>query len=50
VPSPVDPPSACRFHPRCERFAAGVCDVDDPQLETAAPRRLVRCHYPLGIG
>jgi peptide/nickel transport system ATP-binding protein len=50
VPSPVDPPSACRFHPRCERFAAGVCDVDDPQLETAAPRRLVRCHYPLGVG
>ena len=50
VPSPVDPPRACRFHPRCERFAAGVCDVDDPQLESAAPRRQVRCHYPLGAG
>jgi peptide/nickel transport system ATP-binding protein len=48
VPNPVDPPSACRFHPRCERFAAGTCDVDDPQLAVASPARQVRCHFPLG--
>src|SRR5881394_2307915 len=30
VPSPVNPPSGCRFHPRCPRFQEGHCDVDDP--------------------
>ena len=33
VPSPINPPSACRFHPRCPRFQAGTCDVDEPLLE-----------------
>src|SRR5437763_16838128 len=31
VPSPVNPPSACRFHPRCPRFVEGHCDVEEPQ-------------------
>ena len=35
VPSPIAPPSACVFHPRCPRFAPGRCDVDTPAL---APR------------
>jgi len=28
VPSPIDPPSACSFHPRCPRFKKGHCDVE----------------------
>ncbi len=32
VPSPVNPPSACVFHPRCPRFQRGHCDVETPQL------------------
>jgi oligopeptide/dipeptide ABC transporter ATP-binding protein len=32
VPSPVDPPSGCRFHPRCPRVVKGTCDKDVPLL------------------
>ncbi len=32
VPSPINPPSACRFHPRCPRFHEGHCDVEEPPL------------------
>jgi oligopeptide/dipeptide ABC transporter ATP-binding protein len=49
VPSPINPPSACRFHPRCPRFVEGHCDVEEPQL---LPRgtdssHTTKCHYPL---
>lgn len=47
VPSPVDPPSACNFHPRCPRFHKGHCDVDTPPFAPIAPDHLVACHYPL---
>lgn len=32
VPNLIDPPSGCRFHPRCERFIKGLCDEKVPQL------------------
>jgi len=48
VPSPVDPPSACRFHPRCPRFHAGHCDVVQPELRPVDDGSMVACHYPLG--
>src|SRR6202030_3106255 len=32
VPSPIDPPSGCTFHPRCPRAEKGKCDVEAPQL------------------
>jgi oligopeptide/dipeptide ABC transporter ATP-binding protein len=47
VPSPVDPPAACVFHPRCPRFHAGHCDVETPQLRELFPGQSAACHYPL---
>jgi oligopeptide/dipeptide ABC transporter ATP-binding protein len=49
VPSPINPPAACRFHPRCPRFQQGVCDVEEPQLEpkTGDEAHLAACHFPL---
>jgi len=48
VPSPINPPSACRFHPRCPRFVQGHCDVEEPLLGPIGARGHVgACHYPL---
>jgi len=46
VPSPVNPPQACRFHPRCPRAQLAVCAVVDPPLETKLPQQLAACHFP----
>jgi peptide/nickel transport system ATP-binding protein/oligopeptide transport system ATP-binding protein len=50
VPSPTNPPNACRFHTRCPKFVAGHCDVDDPPLEPKEGGNLAACHYPLADG
>jgi peptide/nickel transport system ATP-binding protein len=42
-PSPMAPPSGCRFHPRCPHFIAGKCDVLEPQL-TKSKNNYVACH------
>src|SRR4051812_48637515 len=47
VPSPIDPPEGCRFHPRCPRFRPGHCDVDEPQLQAFGAGHGAACHYPL---
>ena len=47
VPSPVNPPSACRFHPRCPRFVEGHCDVEEPPLYPFGDGHVAKCHYPL---
>ncbi|HZT09634.1 MAG TPA: ABC transporter ATP-binding protein, partial [Actinomycetota bacterium] len=47
VPSPVNPPSACRFHPRCPRLVEGHCDVEEPELRSMGPGHVAKCHYPL---
>ena len=48
VPNPINPPSACHFHPRCPRFHEGHCDVITPELRTiGAPGHIAACHYPL---
>jgi oligopeptide/dipeptide ABC transporter ATP-binding protein len=47
VPSPINPPAACRFHPRCPRFQPGVCDVREPLLQPNGDAHEVACHFPL---
>ena len=47
VPSPVNPPSGCRFHPRCPRFVEGHCDVEEPPLYPFGTGHVAACHYPL---
>jgi oligopeptide transport system ATP-binding protein len=49
IPSPVNPPSGCRFHPRCPA-AAARCSTEAPLLREIAPDRRVRCHFPLAAG
>jgi peptide/nickel transport system ATP-binding protein len=48
VPSPINPPSGCRFHPRCP-IAQDRCKVERPALLTTAGNRQVACHYPLHV-
>ncbi|MEA2243249.1 MAG: peptide/nickel transport system ATP-binding protein, partial [Solirubrobacteraceae bacterium] len=48
LPSPVDPPAACRFHTRCPRAVPGHCDVREPLLEPKRVGGVAACHYPLG--
>jgi peptide/nickel transport system ATP-binding protein/oligopeptide transport system ATP-binding protein len=47
VPSPTNPPPACRFHTRCPKARDGVCNVEEPLLETKDGGNLAACHYPL---
>lgn len=50
VPSLLDPPSGCRFHPRCA-FAMKRCRVEAPNLKPSGPNRRVACHlFDDGIG
>jgi oligopeptide/dipeptide ABC transporter ATP-binding protein len=47
VPSPIDPPPGCRFHPRC-RYATDICRVERPPLADFGNGRFAACHHPLG--
>jgi oligopeptide/dipeptide ABC transporter ATP-binding protein len=47
VPSPTNPPKACRFHTRCPKFVEGKCDVDDPELSPKEGGNIAACHFPL---
>nr|WP_261562190.1 oligopeptide/dipeptide ABC transporter ATP-binding protein [Frankia tisae] len=45
VPSPLNPPVACRFHPRCWK-AQEICRTEAPPLLERAPGHQVACHFP----
>jgi oligopeptide/dipeptide ABC transporter ATP-binding protein len=52
VPSPINPPSGCRFHPRCPK-AQELCSQQEPQLEVKAgdpAAHLTACHFPVAAG
>jgi oligopeptide transport system ATP-binding protein len=49
VPSPIDPPAGCRFHPRC-RYAENVCGQSEPSLVEAKPRHHAACHFAGRVG
>ena len=44
VPSPIDPPSGCKFRPRCA-YATDKCAQEIPTWEEAAPGHFVACHH-----
>ena len=44
VPSPINPPSGCPFHPRCPR-AEERCKIDVPALREIAPGHFAACHF-----
>lgn len=50
VPSPVNPPSGCKFHPRCPIAVEGVCDTETPRLLPVSGEELheASCHLRTG--
>jgi peptide/nickel transport system ATP-binding protein/oligopeptide transport system ATP-binding protein len=46
VPSPANPPKACRFHTRCSK-AQGICSSEEPVLEDKGGSTRAACHFPL---
>jgi peptide/nickel transport system ATP-binding protein/oligopeptide transport system ATP-binding protein len=46
LPSPTNPPAACRFHTRCPK-AQPICSEQDPPLEPKPGSGMAACHFPL---
>ena len=44
IPSPANPPSGCKFHPRCE-YAQEICAKEKPALKEVCPGHKVACHF-----
>ncbi len=48
IPSPIRPPSGCKFHTRC-KYATDICKKIVPEFEEARPGHFVACHHKLNI-
>jgi oligopeptide transport system ATP-binding protein len=48
VPSPIDPPPACRFHTRCP-WATDICSTAEPPLADYGEQRIAACHHPRNV-
>jgi oligopeptide/dipeptide ABC transporter ATP-binding protein len=48
VPSPIDPPTGCRFHPRCFARKGRVCEEQDPEFTAVGEGHRVACHLAGG--
>jgi len=48
VPSPINPPPACRFHTRCPR-ATEICSQVEPPLVDYGNGRIAACHHPVNV-
>jgi peptide/nickel transport system ATP-binding protein/oligopeptide transport system ATP-binding protein len=46
VPSPTNPPPACRFHTRCPKCQE-ICTIEEPPLEPKEGGNVAACHFPL---
>jgi peptide/nickel transport system ATP-binding protein len=44
IPNPINPPSGCRFHPRCT-IAREICSQQEPALRELLPQHTVACHF-----
>lgn len=44
IPSPINPPSGCRFHPRCQ-YAEGICGKEEPEMREINSGHTVACHF-----
>jgi oligopeptide/dipeptide ABC transporter ATP-binding protein len=44
IPSPVNPPSGCRFHTRCPKYIGDICRTKEPPLVDVDSGRVVACH------
>jgi peptide/nickel transport system ATP-binding protein len=44
IPSPENPPSGCKFHPRCPDYIGDICSEVDPSMRDAGPNQRCTCH------